>query len=412
MKRLKTLSLVLVLMIVMTGCGKDEKTAAPKEDASAVNVTIADVKKETIENIVTYTGDIKASEFTSVSAKVGGQAKLIYCEIGDYVNAGDILLKIDDTDYRIQYNQAKAAYEAALAQYNSIANGGAQQTKLQLESVLNSAKIEYNNAKTNYENQKVLYENGAISKSVYDAAVTRYENAQINLNTAQGNYDITVGVVLEENKTSARSNVNSATVAMEAASNALNNTVVRAPISGYISGRNANKGQMVSPGVEVFSIKSTDSVRAQINVTESIIPSVNIGTKAKVSVKSVNEETEGVVTTVSPTKDAQTGMYQVSIALDNKDGSLKDGMFADITLTLNDSIDALVIPSESILEDEEGKKYVYVADNNAAKKTYVTVGIITDLNSEIISGLKEGDKVIVSGKEYLSDKNKAIKIVE
>lgn len=412
MKKLKMLSLVLVIMIAMTGCGKDKKTAAPKQESSSVNVTVYEANKTAIEDVVTYTGEIKASEFTSVSAKVSGQAKVIYCEIGDFVNAGDILLKIDDTDYRTQYNQAKAAYQAALAQYNSIANGGAQQTKLQLESVLNSAKIEYNNAKTNYENQKVLYENGAISKSAYDGAVTRYENAQINLNTAQGNYDITVGVVLEENKTSAQASVNSASVAMEAASNALNNTVVRAPISGYIAGRNVNKGQMVSPGAEAFSIKSTSSVEAQINVTESIIPSVNIGTKAKVVVKSAKEELEGTVTTVSPTKNAQTGMYQVSIALDNKEGILNDGMFADITLTLNDSVDALVIPSESILEDEDGTKYVYIADGNSAVRVDVTVGIITELNTEIISGLKKGDKVIVSGKEYLSEKNNRIKIVE
>ena len=87
---------------------------------------------------------------------------------------------------------------------------------------------------------------------MYDSAVTRYENADINLKTAQGNYDITVGVVLEENKTSAKASVNSASVAMEAASNALNNTVVYAPISGYIAGRNVNKGQIVSPGAEAF----------------------------------------------------------------------------------------------------------------------------------------------------------------
>lgn len=412
MKRLNALILTLVLMLALTGCGQKKQTAAPKDNASSVNVTVVEAVKKTIEDTVTYTGEIKASEFTSVSAKVSGQAKTVYCEIGDYVNAGDILLKIDDTDYRIQYNQAKAAYEAALAQFNSITNGGAQQTKLQLEAALNSAKIEYNNAKTNYENQKVLYESGAISKSVYDSAVTRYENAGINLKTAQGNYDITVGVVLEENKTSAKASVNSASVAMEAASNALNNTVVYAPISGYIAGRNVNKGQIVSPGAEAFSIKSTSVVEAQVNVTEAVISGVELGTKAKVSVKSADEEIEGTVTTVSPTKNMQTGLYQVGIAIDNYDGKLKDGMFADITLTLSDSLDALVVPSESILEDEDGGKYVYIAKKNTAERVNVTVGIITDEYTEIVSGVKKGNKVIVSGKEYLSEKNNSIKIVD
>lgn len=410
-KKLTAIGIICVMLIVITGCGKDKKTVAPAA-STAVNVTVYEAEEQTIESNVTYTGEIKASQYTSVSAKVGGQAKYVNCEIGDYVNAGDILLQIDDTDYRTQYNQANAAYQSAQAQYNSVINGTTQQTKLQLESTLSAAQIEYNNAKTNYDNQKVLYENGAISKTQYDGAVTRYENAKINLETAKSNYDLTVDVVLQESAATAKAGVNSASVSVEAAQNALNNTVVRAPISGYISGRNANKGQMVSPGIEIFSIKATESVEAQINVTEAIISNISVGTKAVVSVKSAGEEIEGIVTTVSPTKNAQTGLYQVKIAIDNSLDKLKDGMFADITLTLNASAEALVVPSESILEDEKGNKYVYVANKGTAKKVDVEIGIITDENTEIVSGIKKGDKVIVSGNEYLSDKNNKINIVK
>lgn len=411
----KTISSILVLMLAFSvaGCGKDKKASAPKKEDAAVNVTVYEAQKTTIEDNVTYTGEIKASEYTSVSAKASGIAKKVYKDVGDWVNAGDILLEIDDTDYRTQYNQAKASYDSALAQYNSATNGGAQQTKLQLEAALNSAKIEYNNAKTNYENQKVLYDSGAVSKSVYDSAVTRYDNAKLNLDTAQNNYDITVGVVLEETKTSARAGLSGASAALEAATNALSNTVVRAPISGYIASRNANKGQMVSQGVAVFSIKATDTVNAQINVTESVISSVSEGTKACVKVKAVSDDViEGVVTSLSPVKDAQTGMYLINVEINNASGDLKDGMFADVTLTLTDSADALVIPSESVMEDEDGEKYIYIAKKNIAEKTAVKVGIITDEYTEIISGVSEGDKVVVSGKEYLSEKNNEIKVVE
>lgn len=411
----KLLSFILVLMIALSfsGCGKDKKVSAPQKDASAVNVSVHKASKTVIEDNVTYTGEIKASEYTSVSAKASGIAQTIYKEIGDYVEAGDILLEIDDTDYRIQYNQAKAAYDGALAQYNSATNGGAQQTKLQLEASLNAAKIEYNNAKTNFENQKVLYEKGAISKSAYDAAVTRYDNAQINLNTAQSNYDITVGVVLEETKVSAKAGLSSANAALDAASSALSNTVVRAPISGYIASKNANKGQMVSPGVEIFSIKATERVNAQINVTEAVISSVSVGTKASIKVKAASEDTlEGIVTAFNPVKNAQTGMYQINIEIDNFEGLLKDGMFAEVTLTLNESADALVVPSEAVMEKEDGGKYVYIAKKDIAEKKDITVGIINDEYTEVLSGIKDGDRVILSGKEYLSEKNNKIKVVE
>lgn len=441
MKRITASVLLMIFLIAITGCGKEKNTAAPNTATTAVNVTISEAQKQTLENVVTYTGEIKASEYTSVSSKVSGQAKVVSSEVGDYVSAGTVLLQIDDTDYRIQYNQAvaaqnqaraaysqaQAAYEGAVASYNSTVNGNAQQTRIQLQSAVDAAKIEYDNAEINYKNQKVLYEKGAVSKSVYDAAVTRYENAKLNYDTAKSNYDLTVGVVLEETKTNAQSGVksaeaglnsaqaalNSSNVAVEAAQNALNNTIVRAPISGYIASKNANKGQMVSPGVEIFSIKATDTVEAQINVTEAVISDITVGTKATVSVKAAeSEKIEGQVTTVNPVKNAQTGMYQVSVAIDNKSGNLKDGMFADITLTLSDSADALTIPSEAILEDEDGTKYVYIADNDIAERKDIVIGIITDEYTEVISGIKAGDSVIVSGKEYLSDKNNKIKIVK
>lgn len=264
--------------------------------------------------------------------------------------------------------------------------------------------------------------------------MTAYENAKLSLNTAQKNYDLTVGVVLEESKVNAQSGVDSAKAAMnsaqaqiesaqaavsaaqvgiDSAKNNLNNTVVRAPISGYIASRSANKGQMVAQGVEVYAIKATSTIDAEINVTEAIIPYVTVGTKASVAVKTIGKENiEGTVTTVSPVKDAQTGMYKVSVAIANKDGELKDGMFADITLTIEASVDALTVPSEALLEEENGTKYVYVANGKKAEKKEVQTGIATDEYTEIVSGISEGESVVLSGKEYLSEKNNAIKIVE
>ena len=414
MKRLMAALISVMLLITMSACSKGKKTVATVEN-TATNVTVYTAEKTELENNVTYIGEIKASEETSVSSKVSGTAKTVFREVGDYVNEGDVLIVIDDTDYRMQYNQAKAAYNQALAQYNSITNGSMQQSKMQLESALNSAKIEYNNAKTNYENQKILYENGAISKAAYENAVTRFKNAKISFETAQKNFDITTGVVQKESEMSAKAALESASVSVQSAKNFLDNTVVRAPISGYIASKNANSGQMVSQGIEIYSIKATETVNASLSVTESVISKITVGTKAKVEVKSAGiKDIFGTVTNVSQTKDSMSGMYEVSVKIDNFDGALKDGMFADVTLTLDEAKDTVVVPSESVLEDKDGKKYVYIADKktNTAVRKDVTVGIITDENTQIISGINEGDSVIVSGKEYLSEKNSAIKIVK
>ncbi len=413
MKKILALILSIAVVLSFSGCAKKTKTSAPKVAKTATNVTVSEVQEGTIADTVTYTGEVKSSEAASASAKVSGSAKEIYKDIGDYVNAGDILLKIDDTDYVTQYNQARAAYNQALAQYNSIVNGTAQQSQLQLETALNAAQIEYNNALTNYENQKVLYDNGAISKVAFEAAVTRLDNAKLNLDTAQQNYDLTVDIVLSENKATAQAAVDSASVQLQAAQNALNNTAVSAPISGYIASRNVNKGQTVSPGIELFSIKSAGVVEVQINVTEAVIPYINIGAKAYVTVKAVSEEKmEATVTTASTVKSQQTGMYTVIVCIDDKSVQISDGMFADVEITLSEATQAKVIPAQSLMEDEDGTKYVYTAKKDKAERVNVEIGIVTDEVVEVLSGLNSGDMVVVKGKEYITEKNNEIKIVE
>ena len=378
LKRGITLLLSVLLLISVVGCSSETETV--KTTSVGTNVTVGTVSVQSIEETVTYTGELKAATATSVSAKVSGNAETIYCDIGDYVNAGDILMQIDKTDYQTQYDQAYASYSSVLSQSSTL---------------ISTAQIEYNNAKTNLDNQKVLYDNGAISKVAYDAAETRFSNAEINLNAAKE-----------------QSGLTAAELALAAAENALSYTTVCAPISGYIGAKNVNIGQLVSPGIEVFSIKNTETVNAQINVNESVISKITVGSKAIVAVDSVEETIEATVTTASPTKNPQTGMYNVSISIDNADGVLKDGMFADITLTITDSVDALVVPSDSVFEDTDGKKYVYVVDGDTATKVEVAVGIVTDEYTEIVEGVAESDTVVVTGKEYLSEDNNKIKIVE
>lgn len=399
------------MLISFSGCGKKE-TVKVENQASLVNVKVETAEETSIADVAVYTGEVKASASAGVAAKASGTARTVNKEIGDYVEAGEILATIDDTDYRIQYNQAQAAYNQVKAQYNSIINGSSKQTKIQLEASLNAAKIEYNNAEINYNNQKILYNNGAVSKAAYDAAVTRFDNAKLNLETAQKNYDLTLDVLLDESASQAKAALDSAKVQVEAAQNMLNNTVIKAPISGYVASRNANVGQIIAQGVEIFSIKSTNTVDVQINVPESVISYIKPDAKAVINVKAAGDNAfDATVKNVGTVKDMQTGMYRVIVEVDGINSLLKDGMFADVQITLSEAAEAIVVSAEALLEDENGVKYVYIADGDKAKRIDVVTGIATDEKVEIISGISAGEKIIVSGQEYLSDKNADIKIV-
>lgn len=407
----KVLSIICAALLVCSaGCGKNEEK--PIEADTAINVTVYKAKPTDIDHMVTYTGEIKALEETSVSAKATGTAQYVNVEIGDYVDAGTVLLSIDSSDYRLQYNQAKAAYNSAVAAYNSTTNGSMQQSTSQLKAAVDGAQLEYDNAKTNYDRMKTLFEMGAISQIEFDGAKTRLSSAELNLNTAKSNYDLTTNVLASETKASAQAAVDSAKAALDIAQNALNNTTVKAPISGYVSAKNINKGQLVAAGSPLFTIKNTDMVDAEINVTESMISYVRVGTKATVAVKSAQlDGIEGTVSVVNQVKNPQTGMYTVKVHINNSENLLKEGMFADVTLITEEMEDTIAIPSESIMQDGD-ELYVYTVNNDVASKSVITTGIVGDELTQILTGIKDGDFVVISGKEYISEKNNKVKIVE
>ena len=115
--------LLASLTITAVGCGKKE-TSVNDESLTAVAVKVEAAAVKPIENNVSYTGEIKAAETTSVSAKISGPCVTVYKNVGDFVNAGEVLLKIDETDYRTQYNSAQAGLNQAQAAYNAASRSG------------------------------------------------------------------------------------------------------------------------------------------------------------------------------------------------------------------------------------------------------------------------------------------------
>ncbi len=461
----KSILLVLsALLLLASGCKDEKKTANDVKENVGTNVTVYTAVSEGIDSKVTYTGEIMASGEASVSAKVAGKVLSVNAELGQYVNAGDVLFTIDSTDYKLQYNQAQAAYNSAQAAYNSATGGAQQQAVNNLNNSVISAETEYNNAlssynrelemfenntnlvsvrnqmqmaKSAYERTASLFEMGAASKIELDNAKAAYENAQASVKSAENglksgieaakarlvnaennlravkeNYDLTVNVVNPESAATAKAQVDACKATLDIAKNALDNTTVTAPISGYISSRNISKGEMVGAGVPVFTVSDISSVEGEINVTESVISHVTIGSVADVSVKAANiQNLKGEVSVVNTVKNAQTGLYTVRVKIPNNDSVLKAGMFADIVLTTQSESDAVTVPNGAIMQSGS-EKFVWVADDatNTAEKKVVVTGIDDGVKTQIISGVETGEKIVVLGKEYLSEKNNQINI--
>ena len=464
MKKTLCAALAAVISVSCVGCGKkDEK----KEEAqTATNVSVYETEAQDVVREVSYTGEITAGECVSINSKVSAKVSEICVEAGEFVKAGTVLAVLDDTDIRLSYNQALAGYNSANAAYDMTANASMKQSETAANQNLEKAQIEYNDALSAYNRQKELYDNdtsivaaqnalndananlertkqlfemGSVSKTVYDSAITaqqnaaanlestksnvktafesaktRVENAKLNLESAKENRDLQVNVVSKKTIASAKASAESAKASLAIAENNLANTKITAPIDGFVASKNIIVGQTATPGVEIFSIKNTEMVEAEINVTEADIPYVSVGTEAKVTVKSSNLDTiYGTVTAVNPTKDEKTGLYNVKVSVPNEGGAINAGMFADISLTLQKSENTVGIPTEAVMQDGE-EFYVFVAsaDGKTAEKRVVKKGIENAETTEILEGVGLGEKVVLKGKEYLSEVNNLIKITK
>ncbi len=395
------------IALTFTACGKKEEK---KQQTSATNVTVSEATTDTVASTVSYTGEVKATASASVSPKASGTVERVYAEIGDFVKAGSALMKIDSTSYQLSYNQAQAAYNSAAAAYNNVKNGSNAQTQVSLNQALSNAQSNYDTALDNYNRQKTLFDIGAISQVALDSAKTALDNAKVALDSAKTSANLNQSVIAPQSEASAKAAVEQAKAAVDIAAEALANCTVKAPISGYISSKTVSVGQTASQGIEAFSIKNSNAVDVEINVTESVIGYLSVGDEAKISIKSAKESNEkGIISVVGETKNDATGMFTVKVSIPNDKGKIKVGMLADVVLTTDKVADALVIPASSVLQSGD-EQYVYVANGSKAEKKTIETGVTDGERIQVLSGINEGDKIIVEGKEYLSDKNNDIKI--
>lgn len=477
------LVLAMALSTGVTGCSKSEDaTASQTAVDNSRAVEVLEVQPSVIEKKLTYAGKIEANKAVKVTPEVSGKVQTILVDVGDHVQAGQTLFKIDQSDLKDQIaaleSQLKinaASVSTAKEALRQASDGGQAATaRLQLSSAVDNAKngldsakkgvesakknidnaeismqnaqSSLNNIEKKYNDYKQMYDAGVISKSDYDAielsytqaknayeqAKNNYEQTQIGLTTAENqleqaqtgynqakdSLDIYDNKTKSDNAASAQNGVNSAVasqnsaqVSLQQLKDKLKDTDVKAPCSGVITSRDIEVTNMVSAGGAPMTITDTSTVKVNVNVSETLINKIAVGDSVKVKVVTVSdEELTGKIKTITGVADA-TGTYPVEVEVNNEDGALKAGMFASVEFVENRSSDTVVVDRNVVLSNET-QKYVYIVQGDKkAKKVVVETGIDNGKSIEIVSGLKAGDKVVISGQDYLIDGDD-VKIVD
>lgn len=395
--------LILFLLcssLLLTGCGKAETVAEEK----AIAVTVQMAKGGEIENTNTFTGTTKVSEETSVTAEMAGKIQSINVDLGDHVSEGQVLLSIDGKDVDNNIKTAQAALELAQANYANTTGGSIESQQNTLDNAVKVAQMSYDEAKRNYDIYKSLYDTGAISEDQFKKIELSLDQATQQLETAQKSYNTTTGQSIPELKELAAKQLEQAKTAYEVATAARDKLILKSPVSGTITTKNFNEGEMISQQQPAFVISSQDVLQIDLKVTQADIGKFKQGDTVDVAIEGQN--VEGTIKYVPAVIDKNTSLYTVEVIIDNSGNEFREGLSVEVSVSVEKESNAITVPKKAVFE-EDGEEYVYiVSPDNIAIKTSVETGIVTDKTIEIKSGIGTSDTVIIGGLNTITDGTK------
>ncbi|MDQ2085680.1 efflux RND transporter periplasmic adaptor subunit [Herbivorax sp. ANBcel31] len=400
--------LTAFILLMAVGCSTSASNDDENNEERPVSVGVDVVKRADIERVQTIVGQAKPLKEINVVPKQPGKVSELYVSLGEQVEKGQTLFKIDDKEIRLQLAQSEASVNVARSNLNMAQGGSLELQMAQLESSLKSAEINLNDAKKAYDDARILYENGMASKQDFERAETGYELAKEQYESAKTAFEVTEARINKENTETAVAQLRQAEAAYDLAKTQLENTVVTSPANGYISALNVSEGEMASNASPSATVVDISTIIVDVNVGENIVNSIKTGDEYLVYIKSVQKEPFlGEVVSVSPNVDQMTQSYLTKIEVPNENKFIKGGMSAEVEIAFESKENVMTVPVESII-NESGKSFVYVIDEDRAVRSEVSTGISSDKLIEISGDIKEGDRVIIKGQNFLSDNSRVI----
>jgi HlyD family secretion protein len=357
---------------------------------------LAKVEKGDLAKSVVATGKVEPITKVEIKAKASGIVKRLYVDAGDRVKKGQLLAELDKEEIEARVAQAKAQLEASQA--------SAKGTEADLERAKVDAEgVDVPMLKRAYDRAQGMAKEGVVSASALDDAQKNYELALNKQNVAKAQL-----LVLKAKIGQAQAQVLQDHANLQQLEEQLGYTTITSPIDGIILSRDVEVGDAVSSilvlgssATLVMTLGDTSEVYVKGKVDESDIGKVYMSQPARIKVESFKDKTfNGKVTKISPMgveKDNVT-TFEVRVSINNPGGELKAAMTANAEIILEEHKNVLQIPEGSILYDKDKKASVEIPDEKGKegkRKVAVNIGISNGAKTELLSGLKEGDQVVL-----------------
>ena len=377
MRRKRIFAAVLAgAMLFSAGCGQEE-TGEEEAAPAGTAVEVMEVQAGEMSAEYAVTGKVAAVNEVQVFPLLAGQVMTLPVKEGDKVSKGQTLFTVDTTTVTSTMGALQQSYSA---------------TKTATDRAIESAQIGVEQAQRTVDNTQALFEAGAAAEQDVTNAKQALVQAQAAVAQAQAQQAASLAQI--------QASLDQITSQAELGT-------VTAPCSGTVTTVNLVRGGMASSAQPGVVIAEDGKVEVQTSVAEDVYTNIKAGDEAGVVISVLSDDmVRGTIASLPAAANVQTSLYDISITLPSNVNP-PIGAFATVTFYTNSRENTLSVPTEAILTGANEEQYVFVVDDfgsgDTVTRVAVETGLVSKMDTEILSGLAEGDVVVVKGQSDLSD---------
>lgn len=382
MKKRILAALLAASMALCAGCGSQTSDDGEEQTAAGTAVEVAEVTKGAMSTEYSVNGKVVADNEVQVFPMLAGQVLTLSVSEGDKVAKGQTLLNVDTSSVTSTMSSLRESYNA---------------TKTATEKAIENAQIGVEQAQLAVENTEALLEAGAAAEQDLTKAKQGLAQAQAGVQQARAQQAASLAQIQ---------------ASMDQINKQASYGTVTAPCAGTVTAVNVVQGGMASSAQPAVVIAEDSRVKINASVSEDVFAGLHTGDSAGVQISVLSDEVKSAkIVSLPAAANQQTNLYDVSVSVPSGTEPAI-GAFATVIFYTDRRENTLSVPTECVLTGNDNERYLFTVDESGTTAARVTVetGLVGKTNTEITSGLSEGDRVVVKGQSYLSD-GSAVRVV-
>lgn len=401
-KPYKLFGAVALSAALLAGCTAPAPAADPSGNESQIKtVRTAEVTKMVIADPLEQVAELVPSLQMGVFAKANGDVTQMLKKRGDFVNEGEVILRLDTTDVLLQKQKGQLGVQSAQAQLDK-AKEDYNNGLTEMRNSIKKMETAIADVEKNYNKMRNDYDLGLVTKIELEQMETQLNNQNMDLDILRQQ----LATMESTNSLAALEvQVQSSRLGIEEIDRNLQYFEIKAPVSGYLTQLPIEEKMTLSPGTQVGQIEQLNPIKLVANLSEEAAGYLRGKEQVSFRVAGANEPITGTVTYMAEVMNTETKTYELNVEAANDEGNLRPGTRAQIQLTGEEDREAIAVPTSSIVR-EGPDTYVFVLVGDQAERRQVKLGRLNGLNQEIVSGVEAGEALIVSGQHQLTDQEK------